>query len=291
MATQEVIDGLTQTIQDCLEAKLQAGFDAQAALTVDIAREIAGAIETKANTYTDIEISKVTTLIESNEVDLGPFTEFMNTLSTLLDGDETTEGYQIFNTLITDTTANSTLLASHVTTIQTIQSTLTTFQSTLADHETRIAALEAGQHEAMDCEECHDAILTIVDDSMESACTAADVANAAHFTANAASTLADFAQRVDPISISCEVDYDEVTEELAITGEFTGRKVDEVGCEVGSGSVDPNDTGLATLDKKTKKFRWVYPGNSNNARGKSISCRARDKNGNDLGFSAVVNFN
>ena len=54
MATQEVIDQLTAVAQDCLESKIQAGFDASAALTVDIALEIAQAMEIKANEYTDV---------------------------------------------------------------------------------------------------------------------------------------------------------------------------------------------------------------------------------------------
>ena len=202
MATQEVIDGLTQTIQDCLEAKLQAGFDANAALTVDIAREVANAVEDKANEYTDIEISKVMTLITGGEVDLGPFTEFMNTIKTLLDGDETTEGYQVFNTLISDTAANKQLLISHTTTIQSIQNTLTTFQSTLADHETRIAALEAAQHEPMECEDCHDEILNLVKGSMAAACTAADTTLTTHYASEHSSVLAAFVAEMNPVVAS-----------------------------------------------------------------------------------------
>ena len=202
MATQEVIDGLTQTIQDCLEAKLQAGFDANAALTIDIAREVASAVEDKANEYTDIEIDKVMTLITGGEVDLGPFTEFMNTIRTLLDGDEATEGYQVFITLVSDRAANKQLLISHATTIQSVQNTLTTFQSTLADHETRIAALEAAQHEPMDCEDCHDEILNLVKGSMAAACAGADSSVTGHYVNTHASILASFKAEMSAISIA-----------------------------------------------------------------------------------------
>ena len=225
MATQEVIDGLTQTIQDCLEAKLQAGFDAQAALTVDIAREVAGAVENKANEYTDIEISKVMTLITGGEVDLGPFTEFMNTIKTLLDGDETTEGYQVFNTLISDTAANKQLLISHTTTIQSIQNTLTTFQSTLADHETRIAALEAAQHEPMECEDCHDEILNLVKGSMAASCTGADTTTNAHYASEHASVLDSWKNELDPITLTGSLTEVDGSDPARLLAEAVGRRV------------------------------------------------------------------
>ena len=282
MATQEVIDGLTQTIQDCLEAKLQAGFDAQAALTVDIAREVAGAVENKANEYTDIEISKVMTLITGGEVDLGPFTEFMNTIKTLLDGDETTEGYQVFNTLISDTAANKQLLISHTTTIQSIQNTLTTFQSTLADHETRIAALEAAQHEPMECEDCHDEILNLVKGSMAAACAAADVTTGAHYTAEHSSVLAAFSQEIDPVSVTIVAAYDEVALTVAFSGAFTGRKVKSVSVVVGAGAPV---AGVFDTEAKT----WSFDGGlTADIDGQVVVVKAIAEDGSELGYQAEV---
>ena len=198
MATQEVIDQLTAVAQDCLESKIQAGFDASAALTVDIALEIAQAMEIKANEYTDVKISEVLTELTNNEVDLGPFTEFMAEIYELLDGDDLTDGFQIFNLLATDASAALTTLAEHTVTLQTIQNNLTTFQNTLTDHSTRIAALEAAQHEPMDCEDCHDEILNLVDGSMDAACIASDVALATYRTTTSASVLAAFQAEMNP---------------------------------------------------------------------------------------------
>ena len=201
MATQEVIDQLTAVAQDCLESKIQAGFDASAALTVDIALEIAQAMEIKANEYTDVKISEVLTELTNNEVDLGPFTEFMAEIYELLDGDDLTDGFQIFNLLATDASAALTTLAEHTVTLQTIQNNLSTFQNTLNDHTTRIAALEAAQHEPMDCEDCHDEILNLVDGSMDAACVASDTALATYRTNTAASVLAAFQLEMNPVSV------------------------------------------------------------------------------------------
>ena len=222
MATQEVISALTTVVQDCLEDKLQAGFDAQASLTLDIAREVAGAVENKANEYTDIEIEKVMNLITGGEVDLGPFTEFMNSVKELLDGDENTEGYQIFNTLITDTAVNKQTLINHTTSIGLIQNTLNTFQTTLADHEARITALEQAQHEPIDCEDCHDELLNIIKGSFTEACTDAAAAQVAYNTATSATVLADWKDELDPITLTGSL-VEDGTERLVASA--VGRRV------------------------------------------------------------------
>ena len=288
MATQEVISALTTVVQDCLEDKLQAGFDAQASLTLDIAREVANAVENKANEYTDIEITKVMNLITNGEVDLGPFTEFMNSVKTLLDGDENTEGYQIFNTLITDTATNKQTLINHTTSIGLIQNTLNTFQTTLVDHEARITALELAQHEPVDCEDCHDELLNIVKGSISDACTAADATLAAHYDAQSPAIVSGFAQEIDPISITCELEYDPVEDTITCSGEFTGRKVKRVSCEVENGGLS-GSTGNGTVTGK--RWSWRYNGSTGDASGRVIRCKTRNDAGEYLGYDATVTVN
>jgi len=239
MATQSVIDDLTTVIQTCLEEKLKAGFDANAALTIDIAREVATNVENKCNTYTDVEITKLVDLIGGGEVDLGPFTEFMNTIKTLLDGDENTEGYQIFNTLITDTATNKQTLIDHSTSIQLITNQLNTFQTTLVDHESRIAALEALDYgDPIDCEECHDDILEIIKDAQAQACTAASDSIAAYQAAETDSIVSDFANEMDPISLFNMTSEVSDTNIITISGEYTGRRIANITVSLPSGTAD-----------------------------------------------------
>ena len=279
MATQEVISALTTVVQDCLEDKLQAGFDAQAALTLDIAREVAGAVENKANEYTDIEITKVMNLITNGEVDLGPFTEFMNSVKTLLDGDENTEGYQIFNTLVTDTATNKQTLINHTTSIGLIQNTLNTFQTTLADHEARITALEQAQHEPVDCEDCHDELLNIVKGSIADACTSADATLNAYYAAEAPVIVSDFAQEIDPVSGTIVAAYDEVALTVAFSGEFTGRKVASVSVTVGAAAPV---AAVVDLDAKS----WSFDGGlTADIDTQNVSIALLDAQGADLGYA------
>jgi hypothetical protein len=215
MATTEVIESLTQVVQDCLEAKLQAGFDANAALSLDIAREVASAVQTKANEYTDVEIANVMSLISGGEVDLGPFTEFMNSVKTLIDGDENTEGYQIFELLVSDTAANKQTLINQTTTLAAIQQNLTTFQSTLADHEARITALEAAQHEPIDCEDCHDELLNIVKNAIGDACTDSQTTLNAYHSTTSASILASWIAELNPVNVITPVITSFIAEDMA----------------------------------------------------------------------------
>lgn len=170
MATTEVIEDLTQVIQDCIDAKLQTVFDANAALSLDIAREIGEALEAQLTGYTDEQIQTVLTALSANEVDLSPLITFMNEIKALLDGDPLTDGWQIFDLLTSDAAATKATLVTQSTELSAIQGNLTAFQATLSDHSARVAALEAALHTPVDCEECHDDFLALVNGAIDTAC-------------------------------------------------------------------------------------------------------------------------
>ena len=202
MATLEVISALTTVVEDCLADKLQAGFDANAQLTVDVAKEIAAQLEYETTKYTDIEITEVMNLITNTDVDLGPFTAFMNSMKEILDGDEETEGYQIFTTLVSDTNNNTQTLINHSTSIGLIQSTLSTMQTTITDHSDRITALENAQHEPLDCEECHDELLDILKSSINNACGATAASISAYRTTTASAVLSDWRNELAKLRVT-----------------------------------------------------------------------------------------
>jgi len=207
MATESVVLEFQAVIEACLTDKLKAGYDASAALSVDLARQVAAEIEARAVDYTDAEIAKLTDLI-GDGVDLKPITDFMATLKDLLDGDETAEGFQVFQKLISDTADNKQTLVNHTTSISLIQSTLATFQAELTDHENRIAALEAMDHSQVDCEACHDDMLNIIKAANEAACTAASTAITAYAAAKGAATSVSFADELDPVSFVMTANVD-----------------------------------------------------------------------------------
>jgi hypothetical protein len=278
MATTEVIDSLTQVVQDCLEAKMLAGFDANAALTLDIAREVAAAVQTKANEYTDVEIANVLALISGGEVDLGPFTEFMNSVKTLIDGDENTEGYQIFELLISDTAANKQTLINQTTTLAAIQQNLTTMQATLADHEDRIAALEAAQHEPLDCEDCHDELLNIVKNAIGDACTDSTAANSAHYSTEHTSVLASWKNELDPITLTGSLVEVDGSDPARLLADATGRRVYSVQVAYPGGSV---------VDLLAEGASWGIDAPTALTNG-DYTFTVKDESGNML-TSAVVN--
>lgn len=224
MATQAVINELTAVIQTCLTEKMQQGFDASANLTIEIARELAVAVEAKSTEYTDTEILKVKDLI-SGDVDLTPFTEFMTLIKTMLDGDEDTEGFQIFNTLVSDTVVNKQAIISHTSSITLITETLATIQATLTNHEQRIATLEAIDHRGggVDCESCQDDMLEIVKGAISAGCVASTAAISAYQSAAAATATTSFANELDPIVFTSVVQPNSAGK-LTVSGTYTGRR-------------------------------------------------------------------
>jgi hypothetical protein len=192
MATIEVIEGLTQVVQDCLEAKMQATFDASAALSVDIAREIGEALEAQLLTYTDDQIRTVMDSLSASEVDMTPLTDFMAEIRTLLDGDSLTAGWQIFNLLSADAATVKTGLIEQATELSVLQGNLSVFQTALSDHSARLATLEAALHAPVDCEECQDPFLGIVNSAIDVACDQSAAALAVSLPLKSESVLAAF---------------------------------------------------------------------------------------------------
>lgn len=226
MATEANIQELVAAVQTCLADKIQAGYDASSQLSVDIAHELAAIIEAKAANYTDVEIEKVMSLI-GGDVDLAPFTEFMNTVKSLLDGDESTEEYDVFNLLVTDTAANKATLinqGSAITlitqTLTNIQTTLTGLQESITDHEARITTLEEMDHGTTDCESCQDDMLDLVKSAIQTGCEASTAEITAYQTARRTATTTAFADAIDPIFVNATGAVD--TNVFTFTGTVSG---------------------------------------------------------------------
>jgi hypothetical protein len=281
MATEEIKLDLQQVIQDCLTSKLQAGFDANAKLTVDIARQVATEIEARASDYTDEEIAKLKDLIGEG-VDLKPIQEFMALMKELLDGDESTEKYDIFSKLVSDTAENKASLISHTSSIALIQQTLVTFNSTLSDHENRLKALEALDHTKIDCGECEDGILTLMKDITTAACDASNTAITAYTEAKSGVVSASFADELDPISSVFSADAD-VNGKVTLEAVFvTGRRV--VGISTALGGNTPVQVPVTSEEQEFAVEGTYDP--KNPAR---VSVFTVDKDGLQVGtFKSVI---
>jgi hypothetical protein len=228
MASPDVLLDLQGVIEACLADKLQKGFDASAAISVDLATQVAKEIELRSSEYTDAEIAKLTDLIGGG--DLSPLIDLLNTIKQLLDGnDDTTDGFDTFNKLVEDIATNKQTLVNHTTSISLIQSTLATFDSKLTDHENRIAALEAIDHTKTNCEECQDGVLNLVKDTMAAACTAASATIDSYVAGKTHAVSTAFADQLDPIAFSATASADDSNNTVLVSGTVnTGRRVKSI---------------------------------------------------------------
>jgi hypothetical protein len=280
MATEEIKLDLQQVIQDCLTDKLQAGFDANSALTIDIARQVAVEIEARAADYTDEEIAKLKDLIGEG-VDLKPIQDFMALMKELLDGNEETEQYDIFAKLVADTAENKASLLSHTSSIALIQQTLVTYDATLTDHENRLIALEAIDHSKIECEECQDDMLTLIKDITSAACDASNTAINAYTAAKSGAVSTSFADELDPIAHTFSADSD-VNGNVTLDGEFlSGRRVTGVSTTLAGGA-----TTLADVTAKVQSFAISGVYDPENPAG--VTVFTIDKDGKQVGVSKVV---
>ena len=279
MATPEVIAALTAAAQDCLEDKLQAGFDANAQLTVDIAKELMSSVEAASAEYTDIEISKVLDLIDQNEVDLEPFLTFMTSIKSLLDGDDLADGWQIFDLLAIDANDVSSGLILQTTTINNLQTELSTFQTSLDDHTARITALELAQHEPVDCEDCHDDFLDILKGSISDACADAAVAQATYQTTTSATIMDAWREELAEVVITHLR-----TDASAVNGSHPVRYASVTGYGVAAVKMLNNSTGLL-VDMVLTDGEWVGDGAADN---EGFTIYAYNAAGDELGSLAQV---
>lgn len=282
MATQAVINDLTQVIQDCLTRRMQKGFDANAALTLNIARELAKDLEARATKYTDDEITKVKDLI-SGEVDLTPFTEFMAMIKDMLDGDEDTEGFQVFNALVADTVANKQAIITHTSSITLITSTLETMQTTLNDHERRLADLENADNRGGDCESCHDGLLNIIKESHEAACAAAAQTIDTYQNTRAAALATQFADERDPVAITVELAV-KPSGKLAVSGTVDGRRPAAITALYNDGTA-----AVAAVIGKAKEFAVESASPASSLAG-PVKVQAKDADGLSVGPQVTVNW-
>jgi hypothetical protein len=235
MATETILNTLTQTIQDCLEQKMKDGFDANAQLSIEIARSVAKEIEARAKDYTDQEITEVKELIGTGGIDLAPFTDFISVLKEILDGDEDADGWQILNSLISDTATNKDAIISHTSSIELITTQLGSIQSTLTNHESRLAALEEMEHGGCG-DECQDTILDHVNASMTAACKNVTTAVNAHTTTQTNSLLSAFNEEMDPIQTSILIDVND-TGNIVVSGKVNGHRPVRVRATLPNGEI------------------------------------------------------
>jgi hypothetical protein len=207
MASEQAILDLSAIVEDCITSRIKAGYDASAALTVDIARQVAAEVEAKAKDYTDEEVAKIKELLGGKE--LTPIFDLLNLIKDLLDGDDdTSNGFDTFNKLVSDTLSNKNTLVSHTTSLSLIQQQIKTLTETLgsndellADHEVRIKKLEELDHGSLDCEECHDEILGLVGKAITGAYDSASEIIASYTESTHAATVKNFADELDPVVI------------------------------------------------------------------------------------------
>jgi len=200
MASKDVVKELQSVVESCLVERIKQGFDANAALTIDIAKQVAEQIEKRATEYTDQEVEKIANLIGGS--DLKPLIDLLHTIRDLLDGNEnTSDGFDVFNKLLADIADNKQTLINHTTSIGLIKATLEKYDATLSDHENRIKALEEAAKQGIDCEACQDSLLEAVSAAMEAANKAASKTLKKYMTSASKALSEGFADMLDPVEL------------------------------------------------------------------------------------------
>jgi len=290
MASEQAVLDLKTIIEDCLTSKIKAGYDANSALTIDIARQVATEVEARATEYTDEEIAKIKALIGGDE-DLQPLIDLLNVIKNLLDGDgDTSNGFDTFNKLISDTLANKNTLVNHTTSLSLIQQQLADIStsigkitSDITDHDDRLKALEGKVHEPVDCEDCHDGILAVVGDAMDAACKAAGTAIANYTSAANATTSRSFADELDPIKATGAANVDVNGIIIVEASKVTGRRMKSLSFTVQGSVTPPQVIALDANGSVTSKLNATStnPGNS-------VVMTMLDSNGVQIGASMIL---
>jgi hypothetical protein len=253
MASEQAVLDLGAIIEDCITSKIKAGYDASAALTVDIARQVATEVEAKAQDYTDEEIAKIKQLIGGGE-ELTPILELLNLIKDLLDGDDdTSNGFDTFNKLVSDTLDNKNTLVNHTTTLSLIQKQLQDLTAsieantkTLVDHDARLKKLEELDHTKLECEECHDGILAVVGEAISGVCESVGETIANYTTANNAITVKNFADELDPVVIEGSASVNETGIVSVDAKKVSGRRVKSMALSITNSSAIPEVFAVGT---------------------------------------------
>ena len=163
-----LVQELTEVIQLCLTTKMRQAHDASTKLTIDIARSLATNLEVKCNEYTNAEIGKLLGILNDNSLDLSEFRVFINEISSLLDGDPESEGYQVFRLLTTDVSTLKETSGIHTQTLSEIKTQISQINLNLMEHNNRLTTLENQESPA----EIKDDMVNLIEEVFESACIA-----------------------------------------------------------------------------------------------------------------------
>lgn len=229
MANEVKAAELTEIIRECLINHGMASFDQSADYTENLVRAVAVQLETKLTGYTDGEIDKLRGLITGGEVDLKPITDLLALIKGELDGDESQDGFQALNKLISDVSATKELTASHSQTLSSIVISITAMNKRFTNHEDRLIELEKqindGTGGGHDCEACINEMLTIMAAQQEAACKASQEVLATYATVRGAARqkafLASLASESAGDSADDSVSADTSTSTVTVGGTTT----------------------------------------------------------------------